>query len=70
MARIPTGTTGKERAKKKRTKCETKALSKVQLQVAWPGAERSLDTVVRAASAAVLPVWVDFTSLKGRAGPR
>ena len=31
------------------------------------GAERSLDTVVRAVSAAVLPVWVDFTSfsLKG-----
>ena len=28
-------------------------------------AERSLDTVVRAVSAAVLPVWVDFTSLKG-----
>ena len=27
--------------------------------------ERSLDTVVRAVSAAVLPVWVDFTSLKG-----
>ena len=27
-------------------------------------AERSLDTVVRAVSAAVLPVWVDFTSLK------
>ena len=33
----------------------------------WKGvgeAERSLDTVVRAVSAAVLPVWVDFTSLK------
>ena len=28
-------------------------------------AERSLDTVVRAVSAAVVPVWVDFTSLKG-----
>ena len=28
-------------------------------------AERSLDTVVRAVSASVLPVWVDFTSLKG-----
>ena len=27
--------------------------------------ERSLDTVVRAVSAVVLPVWVDFTSLKG-----
>ena len=27
-------------------------------------AERSLDTVVRAVSASVLPVWVDFTSLK------
>ena len=27
--------------------------------------ERSLDTVVRAVSAAILPVWVDFTSLKG-----
>ena len=27
--------------------------------------ERSLDTVVRAVLAAVLPVWVDFTSLKG-----
>ena len=29
------------------------------------GPERSLDTVVRAISASVLPVWVDFTSLKG-----
>ena len=29
------------------------------------GSERSLDTVVRAVSAAILPVWVDFTSLKG-----
>ena len=27
--------------------------------------ERYLDTVVRAVSASVLPVWVDFTSLKG-----
>ena len=27
--------------------------------------ERSLDTVVRAVSAAVLPVWVNCTSLKG-----
>ena len=39
---------------------------------AWAGAwaERSLDTVVRAVSAAVLPVWVDFTSLKGLPCPR
>ena len=27
--------------------------------------ERSLDTVVCAVSASVLPVWIDFTSLKG-----
>ena len=30
--------------------------------------ERSLDTVVRAVSAAVLPVLVDFTSLQGLPG--
>ena len=27
--------------------------------------EHSLETVVRAVSTAILPVWVDFTSLKG-----
>ena len=27
--------------------------------------ERSLDTVVHAVSAAILPVWVDFTNFKG-----
>ena len=35
------------------------------LKVASLSTERSLDTVVRAVSAAILPVWVDFTSLKG-----
>ena len=46
-------------------------LKTVPLKIVFPifcyvhSAERSLDTVVRAVSAAVLPVWVDFTSLKG-----
>ena len=38
---------------------------KVSNSCAGSAPERSLDTVVRAVSAAVLPVWVDFTSLKG-----
>ena len=38
---------------------------KFSIHRAVSSSERSLDTVVRAVSALVLPVWVDFTSLKG-----
>ena len=41
------------------------SISPVRVRRGGSITERSLDTVVRAVSAAILPVWVDFTSLKG-----